>query len=685
MRVLVLGSGGREHAIIWKLRQDKCIENIFCLPGNGGTALISQNIPISLHDYGAILHVIKENDIDLTIVGSEGPLSDGFVDLFYLENKDSGRKIFGPTKAAAMLETSKLYARDIMKKYHIPHPYYIPCTQELEVIEAKNRIGLPLVIKDDGLASGKGVFVCETEEEYKEALSHFFKQSVSKKVSVEECLKGPELSVFIVCNGKNYVLLNNAQDYKRVYNQDKGPNTGGMGAYTPSTFYNDILDVKIKKRIIEPTLEALLSENIHYCGFLYFGLMLVNNEPYVIEYNARLGDPETQVILPMMKSSLLAVIMCTLDNNLQHLNYRNYKGYCTSVMLTSEGYPGVYQTGHKIHGLSESNLIFHSGTRIQENNMTTCGGRVLCVVGKGDTAELSKKYAYKQVNQIYFHKMYYRTDIGDITSKISSNIYEGKVRRVEQIGQDLLLLTTSNRLSAFNRHICDIPNKGRVLNKISEWWFNQTKHIIDNHFLCTYEQYMVVKKTEPIKIEFVVRGYMTGSTKTSIWPMYKSGCRDMYGIHFREGYNKNDKLDEIILTPTTKDEDDRPISKNEIIEEGYLTPEEYLFIEKTSIQLFQYGKDICENKGLLLVDTKYEFGRLNGNIILIDEIHTCDSSRYWLMEPFIENEPQKLDKDIIRDWLVRHCEPYNDNIPEIPSELINQLQIVYQKYSDIFS
>lgn len=680
MNILVLGSGGREHSILRKLREENNnINQLYCIPGNAGTATISKNVDISLYDYPSILQFAIENKIKLTIVGPEGPLAGGIVDYF----QENNQRIFGPNKSAAMLECSKLYARDLMKKFEIPHPHYFSCSEKREIEVAKELLGgLPVVIKNDGLAAGKGVFVCHTENEYSNALVQLFTESECKKISVEECLQGPEISVFIACNNKNYIILNNAQDYKRAFNGNIGPNTGGMGAFAPTPLYNSFLDEKVRKRIIEPTLQAIESEGMSYCGFLYFGLMIVQNEPYVIEYNVRLGDPETQVILPLMKSSFLHLINSTLDNTLDNYEYKVKPGFSTTVVITSDGYPYTHKIGRKIYGSTNDDAIFHSGTKLINGTTFTSGGRVLSSVGYGHSLKQSAQNAYAAIQKIYFHNMFYRTDIGNISQP--KKTYEGKVRHVEYLGDDLLVLIATDKLSAFNRHICNIPNKGRSLNEMSEWWFNKTKHIIDNHFLFCYNDYMIVKKADPIKLEFVVRGYITGSTNTSLWSMYEQGYRQMYGINFREGYKKNDKLDDTVLTPTTKDQDDKPISREQIIEEGYLTVDEYNFIEKKSKELFHYGQRISSLRGLTLVDTKYEFGKLpNGQIILIDELHTCDSSRYWIGSTF-NKEPLKMDKDVIRDWIKERCNPYTDVIPEVPQSLIDTVATVYQKYKKHF-
>ena len=268
-----------------------------------------------------------------------------------------------------------------------------------------------------------------------------------------------------------------------------------------------------------------------------------------------------------------------------------------------------------------------------------------------------------------------------------NKIYNGKVRRVEDLGNGELLLSTSNRLSAFDRYICEINNKGIMLNTMSSWWFENTKNIIDNHLINTNNENMKVKKTKPILLEFVVRGYMTGESETSIWTMYKKGSRQMYGTTFRDGYKKNEKLDDIVITTTTKGVKDIPITETEIIEKEYLTKEEYDYIARSSLELFNYGQKVASEKGFILVDTKYEFGKLeDGNIILIDELHTCDSSRFWIQNSYQGSfekslEPEKLDKDCIRDWIKSQCDPYKDAIPEVPESIKNKVEEVYLIYT----
>ena len=410
--ILILGSGGREYAFAWKLYQDKNVEKVFCAPGNAGTSKIAENVSLSINDHQAILDFVNDQNIDLTIVGPEDPLDLGIVDFFKLHNK----KIFGPDKACAKLESSKIYARDIMKKYNIPHPKYISCSNKTEVKDAKNILGLPIVLKADGLAAGKGVIICNNEQEFSEALSVFFDDKnfgdASEKISVEECITGPEISIFTVCNGSNYIILNNAQDHKRVFDDDLGPNTGGMGAYAPTPLYNKELEEKIKNQIIEPTLKAMINEGSPYSGFLYFGLMLVNGEPYVIEYNVRMGDPETQVVIPRIKTSMYEIFSNCIRETIDEVDIVYDSDIFVTIVLASEGYPDNYDKGQSIQITGYKGLLFHAGTKLDQEKLIVSGGRVLNIVGRGEKLSNAINQAYGFIDNISFNGKYYRTDIG---------------------------------------------------------------------------------------------------------------------------------------------------------------------------------------------------------------------------------------------------------------------------------
>ena len=410
--VLVLGSGGREHAIVWSLKNDENVDKVFCAPGNGGTMMHAQNLDVDINDNKDILRIIKNNNVDFTIIGPENPLDNGIVDFL----NENGCKVFGPSKYASKLESSKIFARRFMDKYNIPQPCFFECKNEEEVISVATKLGFPIVLKADGLAAGKGVIICYNQRDLDEALDIMFKDrkfgSAANRISVEECLKGQELSIFVVTDGENYKILNSAQDHKRIFDNDEGPNTGGMGAYCPSPLFDEKLREKVENRIIKPTINGMKKEGYPYKGFLYIGIMLVEGEPYMIEYNVRLGDPEAQVIIPMLDNDFLSVVEHTIDEKIDLLDIKNKDGFTVTVILASDGYPDKYEKNKEILGLDNSTLIFHSGTKYEDDTYYTNGGRVLSVIGSGDTLKSAIDNAYYNVEKIKFQNMYFRNDIG---------------------------------------------------------------------------------------------------------------------------------------------------------------------------------------------------------------------------------------------------------------------------------
>ena len=410
--VLVLGSGGREHAIVWSLKNDENVDKVFCAPGNGGTMMHAQNLDVDINDNKDILRIIKNNNIDFTIIGPENPLDNGIVDFL----NENGCKVFGPSKYASKLESSKIFARRFMDKYNIPQPCFFECKNEEEVISVATKLGFPIVLKADGLAAGKGVIICYNQRDLDEALDIMFKDrkfgSAANRISVEECLKGQELSIFVVTDGGNYKILNSAQDHKRIFDNDEGPNTGGMGAYCPSPLFDEKLREKVENRIIQPTINGMKKEGYPYKGFLYIGIMLVEGEPYMIEYNVRLGDPEAQVIIPMLDNNFLSLVEHTIDEKIDLLDIKNKDGFTVTVILASDGYPDKYEKNKEIVGLDNSTLIFHSGTKYEDDTYYTNGGRVLSVIGSGDTLKSAIDNAYYNVKKIKFQNMYFRNDIG---------------------------------------------------------------------------------------------------------------------------------------------------------------------------------------------------------------------------------------------------------------------------------
>lgn len=413
-KVLILGSGGREHALAWAFANDNTVEKVYCAPGNGGTSQVAENVTINLANLQEILRLAQEKQIDLTVVGPEIPLANGIVDLFRKE----GLRIFGPDKYGAQLESSKLFARNLMAEKNIPQPSYYSCNKREEVESLKEILELPLVLKADGLAAGKGVIVCETDDEFEAALETIFEDGefgdAAQRISLERCLVGEELSVFAVCDGKDYIILNTAQDHKRIFDDDKGLNTGGMGAYSPTPLSTPELIKRVGNEIIQPTLDSMQEKGKPYTGFLYVGLMIVNGDPYVIEFNVRMGDPETQVVLPLLKSSLFDLLWNATEGNLKKSKVEISSDTAVTVVLASEGYPGDYKKGMIIKGLDsvKDSLIFHAGTRQKDHDILSNGGRVLNVVGFGKNLQSAIKDTYKIIDSIDFQGKYFRKDIG---------------------------------------------------------------------------------------------------------------------------------------------------------------------------------------------------------------------------------------------------------------------------------
>jgi len=413
-KVLILGSGGREHAMAWKFANDDNVSKVYCAPGNGGTSKIAENITINLANLQEVLRLAKEKKIDLTVVGPENPLASGIVDSFRKE----GLRIFGPDAYGAKLESSKLFARNLMAEKKILQPLYYSCDSSHEAETLKEILGLPLVLKADGLAAGKGVIVCKTDDEFAKALKTIFEDGefgeAAHRISLERCLVGEELSVFAVCDGENFVILNTAQDHKRAFDGDNGPNTGGMGAYSPTPLSTQELIDTVGVEIIQPTLDAMKDRGHPYTGFLYVGIMIVDGDPYVIEFNVRMGDPETQVVLPLLKSSLFELLWDATEGNLKNSKLVISPKTAVTVVLAADGYPGEYKKGMKIKGLDkvQDHLVFHAGTLQKDHDIISNGGRVLNVVGFGNDLKSAIDDAYNIANLIEFSGKYYRKDIG---------------------------------------------------------------------------------------------------------------------------------------------------------------------------------------------------------------------------------------------------------------------------------
>ena len=415
MKVGIIGSGGREHAICSSIKKSKKVNEIYCIPGNAGTAQIAKNLNIDIKNFDKIKEFINEKKIDLLIVGPEQPLVDGIVD--YL--KDTKVKIFGPNKAASQLEGSKIFTKKLCKKYEIPTAKFGIFQNSADSKKFIETTNFPVVIKADGLAAGKGVYISENLEDAFKAIEEIFdgKFGEANNLLIEEFLKGEEMSYFIICDGKSIKNFETAQDHKRVMEGDKGKNTGGMGAYSPSRLINETLEKKIINKIIEPTLRGLKDLQIVYKGFLYAGLMIKDNEPYLIEFNVRMGDPECQTILPKLKTDLLDVFLSCCDEKLNQLtiNWDEKKSMC--VVLCSNGYPDEYEKNVLIENISKikttkDDFCFHAGTNINENKIFAVGGRVLNFVSLSDNFSEARKKIISKLKELNWTQGFYRKDIG---------------------------------------------------------------------------------------------------------------------------------------------------------------------------------------------------------------------------------------------------------------------------------
>ncbi len=416
LNVLLIGSGGREHALAWGIAKSPKLDKLFIAQGNPGTAKLGENVSLDVSNHEVVWEFIQSKNINLTVVGPEQPLVEGIAD--FLDSK--GHAVFGPKKQAAMLEGSKEFAKDFMKRHSIPTAKYEVFSQD-EFDKAADYIKkegkYPVVLKADGLAAGKGVLIPETESEALEALEELKSGSLSGAASrlvIEEFMEGEETSVFAICDGDTFKVIGNAQDHKRVEEGDTGLNTGGMGAYSPAPIATkEILEI-VENYIIKPTVDGMKAEGHPYQGILYVGLMITSEGPKVVEYNCRFGDPECQVIVPRMKSDLLEVIASCTKGNLISTEIEFDNQYLCTVVMASGGYPEAYEKGKEITGIDkvEHAIVFHAGTKTENGTLLTNGGRVLNIVGSGETLEEAIKNSYSEIKKIHFDKAFYRSDIG---------------------------------------------------------------------------------------------------------------------------------------------------------------------------------------------------------------------------------------------------------------------------------
>ncbi len=416
MKILVVGSGGREHALAWKLKQSSGVDQIFCAPGNAGTAELGENVAIPVNDFSALTRFAKENQIGLTVIGPDDPLAAGIVDRF----QDEKLRVFGPSKSAARLEASKIFAKTLMRENKIPTARGATFSGLEAALAFAGETRFPIVIKADGLALGKGVIIARNVEEARSAIDSMMVQhrfgEAGKSILIEECLTGTECSLHALVDGRTYRMLATARDHKRAFDNDQGPNTGGMGAFSPANNFGPDLQTEFEREVMLPLLAGLQQSGVVFKGLLFPGLMITPNGPRVLEFNCRFGDPETQVILPRLKSDLLKLFEATIDGTLNNAKIEWDTRAAVTVVLASGGYPDKYETGKPIEGLADAaktsdTFIFHAGTRKENGKVLTAGGRVLAVTALGETVATARTRAYEVVSKIRFENCHYRQDI----------------------------------------------------------------------------------------------------------------------------------------------------------------------------------------------------------------------------------------------------------------------------------
>lgn len=415
MKILVVGGGGREHAICWKLSNEDNVEKIYCAPGNAGISQVAECIAIGDSDIDKLIDFVKENNIDLTVVGPEVPLVKGIVDRF----EEEGLKIFGPNKECAQLEGSKSFSKDFMVKHNIPTAKYKEYTEIDKAISEIDSFGYPVVIKADGLAAGKGVVILENKEDAIDALKEMMLDKkfgeAGNKIVVEEFIKGVETSILAFVDNNTIIPMVSAKDHKKVYNNEQGPNTGGMGTFSPSEIYTDDLEKEIREKVLDRTLDGLKKDGLKFKGILFIGLMITNDGAKVLEYNVRFGDPETQSVLFRLDTDLNKIMTSIIDNKLAEIKIKYKSEQAVCVMLTSGGYPNSYEKGKVITGLENLDkdiVVFHSGTKLVDEKLVTNGGRVIGITAKANTVKDAANKVYENIKKINFEGMHYRTDIG---------------------------------------------------------------------------------------------------------------------------------------------------------------------------------------------------------------------------------------------------------------------------------
>jgi phosphoribosylamine---glycine ligase len=724
VKVLVIGPGGREHAIVRSLLADPSVTEVHAAPGNAGIARDVTCHELNTTDPVAATALATQLGVDLVVVGPEAPLAAGVADAL----REAGFDVFGPSKEAAKLEASKAFAKEVMAEAGVPTAMARVATTAAEAADALDAFGAPYVVKDDGLAAGKGVVVTSDRAE---ALAHAEACfAAGGTVVIEEFLDGPEVSVFVIADGTNAVALSPAQDFKRIFNNDEGPNTGGMGAYTPLPWLPAGFTDEVMERVALPTLRTMARRGTPFVGVLYCGLAVTSRGLRVIEFNARFGDPETQPVLARLKTPLGRVLKAAARGELDTIEALSWDPRtAVGVVVASHGYPGTVRTGDVITGVEAAEAldavsVLHAGTAANEaGELVSAGGRVLAVVALGEDLAAARGAAYEGVAAIDLPGSQHRTDIalkaanGEITLGGAQgavgqegagegaprgfqaevlelpgwrHIYSGKVRDLYEPEDasitDRVLVVASDRISAYDHVLStEIPDKGAILTQLSLWWFEQLADV-PHHVISTdvpeavKGRAMVCKRLDMYPIECIARGYLTGSGLAE----YKVDGT-VSGQPLPAGLVDGSRLEPAIFTPSAKaevGEHDENITYEEMVARvGESISSD---LRELTLKVYSEAERIARERGVILADTKVEFGAdpATGTITLGDEVLTPDSSRFWDAAEYAPGQAQpSFDKQFVRDWLTSEASGWDkasgEEPPALPAEVVERTRARY--------
>ncbi|MGO3334158.1 MAG: phosphoribosylamine--glycine ligase [Brevibacterium aurantiacum] len=744
MKVLVIGSGSREHALVLALSRDPQVDAVIAAPGNPGIAAIAHTEAVDMNDAAAVTALAETLDVDLVVIGPEAPLVAGVADAL----RESSFPVFGPSSEAAVLEGSKAFAKEIMESANVPTARAVVAYTPDEAAAALDDFGAPYVVKADGLAAGKGVVVTSDRAE---ALTHASScLEVSDRVVIEDYLDGPEVSLFVLCDGQHTLPLAPAQDFKRIGDGDTGPNTGGMGAYSPLLWIPAGTVDDIVTTVAQPVVDEMTRRGTPFVGLLYCGLALTSKGMRVVEFNVRFGDPETQSVLARLRSPLGQTMLAAAEGRLDEVGDLDWDPRTSvTVVMAAENYPSTPRTGDIIRGLNTADdlddvHILHAGTAratdtgagfapedtvisedvAETGDIVTAGGRVLSVVSLGDGLDEARAKAYAAVDEVKWDGEQHRTDIAEVAARGQitvadiypapaepvaaptatgldsqapelpgwTHVYSGKVRDLyipdtaaDAASAEQLLMVASDRISAYDWVLdSEIPDKGKVLTGLSLWWFDQLSDVIGNHVISSdvpqavAGRGLIVKNLSMLPIECVARGYLTGSGMAD----YKA-TGSVCGIQLPAGLIEADRLEPAIFTPATKAElgdHDENVSFAQITETiGAEAAEQ---ARDLTIEIYQRAEAIARERGIILADTKFEFGTLpDGTMVLGDEVLTPDSSRFWDAESYEAGQAQaSFDKQFVRDWLTKESgwdKSSDTPPPALPAEVVEKTRARY--------